>query len=130
MEVTFRANARIGGFHPGVVYTTEATPLIRALLSRGTHLTLIDPLELESEDDSSESNSPSKVSGQTAESDYGDGAKKKSGKSSSGSSESGSEVGRNKEFYRRDSGSGGGGETGGQSSSDDDDSKGETRNSN
>lgn len=49
MLVTFRANTRVLKFSPGRIYTVELddNPLIRPLLEKDIHLSLIDPPSLE-----------------------------------------------------------------------------------
>lgn len=49
MLVTFRANTRVLKFSPGRIYTVELddNPLIRPLLEKDVHLSLIDPPSLE-----------------------------------------------------------------------------------
>jgi len=45
--VTFVSNAKVHKYRPGKIYTEELTPLLKALLDKDVHLSLIDPPTLE-----------------------------------------------------------------------------------
>lgn len=50
MEVTFVANSRIMGYRPGQVVKIDSKNMstqLKALLAKGRHLTLLDPMELD-----------------------------------------------------------------------------------
>ncbi len=47
MLVTFVANAKVHKYRPGKIYTETLTPLLKALLDKDVHLSLIDPPTLE-----------------------------------------------------------------------------------
>ena len=92
MEITFVANARIAGYRAGQVYKIDSkdlTPLHRALLAKGRHLALLDPLSLdeENEDGGGKSTDTPKSSGQASPEGNADRAKTDGGKRPTGSKE-------------------------------------------
>jgi hypothetical protein len=104
MKVTFQANAKVMGYHPGNLYSIDSEDLtdqVYGLLRIGRHLTLIDPLTVEEIDGGRQSHSDTTGNQSSSRSGNGQGTAPKGGTRSTDSKATGPKVGRDEELYRR-----------------------------
>ena len=91
-KITFTSNSRVLGYRPGQVITMDEKDLtgtLRALLARGRHLSLIDPLTLDEPEEVKSEEKPKANPVKAKAKDKSDG----SGESSSNSEERGQASG-------------------------------------
>lgn len=87
MEVTFVANSRVMGYRPGQIIKATLTPMLKAILDKGVHLTLIDPPSLEVADARRTSSGNTKERRSTNDKDNGQSDQESSGGSEIGITE-------------------------------------------